>query len=350
MFKNKKFFASLVAFTFAINTIGFASTVSSVQVVDSDVPMGFSLPMGVFSIDENLYVLDTFNNLLRTINDRGKIITVAGNVLMLDQSRFARGFYRNGTIETSLFNRPTSAIVNENGHVFIADSANNAIRVIVDGYTTTLVGGPTADYLNNPTALAFDMDGSILVADSNSHTIKRVSLDGDVTVVAGTPGEFGSTDGEDARFNTPMGIAVGADGTIFVADTGNHLIRVIRDGCVSTLAGTFTTFDDESSDDMFAPIGGFLDGEESMFDMPTGLAIFNDILIVADAANHRIRGVLPNGEVFTIAGNGYSDYVDCYPLNSSFHLPQGLYVQDSQLFIIDTGNNLIRILDLAFLL
>jgi hypothetical protein len=143
-----------------------------------------------------------------------------------------------------------------------------------------------------------------------------------------------------------MGIAVFQDGTIFVADTENHLIRVIENGYVRTLAGTLLFQDDiewdndVDFDDM--PLGSFADGEESGFSLPTGLVLWNDMLIVADTANHRIRGVLPCGYTITIAGNGYAGHFDGPASYAEFHFPRGVYVADDKLFVADTSNNIIR--------
>src|SRR5690349_5574466 len=87
-------------------------------------------------------------------------------------------------------------------------------------------------------ALAADSSGNLYVADTYSHRIRKVSGDGTVSTIAGS-GVFGYLDGkaEETKFGNCYGIAVGEDGTVYASDTSNHVIRVVKDGFVSTLAG-----------------------------------------------------------------------------------------------------------------
>jgi DNA-binding beta-propeller fold protein YncE len=164
-------------------------------------------------------------------------------------------------------------------------------------------------------------------------------------------GTYGHNDGPsgEALFDSPMGLAVCPSGRIFVADTGNHLIRAIENDTVSTFAETLifpgeidwdvpSDFDDE-------PIGGFADGFNAMFSLPAGLALWGDTLIVADSANNSIRAILPTGETITLAGTGYAGYM--YGTTPEFHLPRGVYVLNDTLYIADTGNNVIRAMRLV---
>jgi len=93
------------------------------------------------------------------------------------------------------------------------------------------------------------------------------------------------------------------------------------------------------------PTGGFADseyGKYAMFNMPIGLALWNDVLFVADSMNHAIRIILPTSEVITITGTGSPGYINGFLSESMFHVPQGVYVFGNELIIIDTGNSLIR--------
>jgi len=115
--------------------------------------------------------------------------------------------------------------------------------VIVD----TIAGAPDAGdadgpgrnaRFDGPVGIAVGPDGALYVADSRNHRIRRVAPDGRTTTVAG--GEPGFADGpaSTARFLYPCGVAAAPDGALYVADTGNHRIRVVRDGTVRTLAGS----------------------------------------------------------------------------------------------------------------
>jgi sugar lactone lactonase YvrE len=331
----------------------------------------FNLPHGLVALDGNLLVADTYNNLIRQVNTvTGSSSRLAGMTLAFDDIRFPRGFYRDGAVSQALFNRPHGIAVH-NDRIYIADSHNHTVRTIVDGSTFTLAGTHSPGYtdgrgvlahFNTPTALAVDTSGNIFVADSLNHAIRRIDPEGNVTTVAGTPGIYGHTDGSAAQagFNSPMGIALADDGRIFVADTGNHVIRVIEGGNVSTLAGrrilpeevSFTvTHAIDEWDHSF--LGGYEDsanGLEAQFSRPIGLAFHNGTLIVADSANHRIRAVRPSGEVVTIAGSGESEHKDGPALQATFLFPTNVHIYEGTLFIADGGNNMIRTANIAALL
>src|SRR5690625_4789747 len=135
---------------------------------------------------------------------------------------------------------------------------------------------------------------------------KRDEADGSraqVTDYAGS-GIFSLTNGtlDRAAFRSPERVAIGSDGTVFVADTLNQVIRQIKDGKVSTFSGTTFTMDEAGM-----PEGAFIDGSagESLYDHPKGLAIgLEGEVYIADTGNHAIRKIDSNGTVTTIAGTG----------------------------------------------
>lgn len=320
----------------------------------------FNLPAGVFGgAGGVIYVVDTYNNLIRRIDAGGSVSTVTGAIAATGEFNFPRGFHRDGAAGDALFSRPASGVLCPEGSMYIADSANHSIRVITGGNVYTLAGG-TAGHadgsvaearFNRPSAIARGSCGSLYIADALNHAIRRIDPNGNVTTVAGTPGVSGYADGTGgaAQFNGPMGIAVSPDGTVFVADTGNHLIRAIEDGRVRTLAGTLVFPADMSPDwhdDFYiddAPLGGFADGANgAMFNLPAGLALRGETLIVADSANHRIRAVSPDGRVTTLAGTGEPGYSA-----NAFHTPRGVYIRGNELIIADSGNNMIRALPIS---
>lgn len=189
---------------------------------------------------------------------------------------------------------------------------------------------------SDPFAVAVAPDGRIYVADAgDNNRIRRIERDGGVVTLAGGAGE-GHRDGPRglAAFHTPSGLALAPDGTLFIADTGTHLIRRITpEGVVTTLAGTG------------AP--GFGDGaaHEAMFDGPMGLALRADgTLLVADAYNNRIRAIDPRGMVTTLAGgSGLGAVVDGAAAIARFDTPCGVAVtRDGVVYVTDTGNSAIR--------
>jgi hypothetical protein len=303
----------------------------------------FNLPQSIFAGSDNIFVLDTYNNLIRQFYN-GMVTRFSGDILAYDDWGFAHGFWRDGDLSEALFNRPVDGLICPNDRIFIADAGNNAIRVIDGEGVLTLAIAPleTDEGLNFPSALAMDNDGNLFIADSLNHVIRKIDADGNLTTIAGQIGIYGFAEGaaENSLLDTPMGIALADDGRIFVADTGNNLIRIIENGIVSTLAGSRIVL--PHPDWGFLPAGGFQDGFAARFNQPMGLALWNDILIVADSGNHRIRAVLPTGETITLAGSGYPDYLGGPAHEAALHLPSGVYIVNNTLFIADTGNNAIR--------
>lgn len=180
-------------------------------------------------------------------------------------------------------------------------------------------------------------DGTIFVADAGSaHRIRRIAPDGRVSTLAGgTPG-FRDGVGSAAAFSTPSGLALSPDGTLYVADTGNHAIRrVTPDGLVSTVAGDG------------AP--GFADGpaHQARFNGPIGIAVARDgRILVSDTYNDRIRVIAVDGAVTTIAGSGQPGAEDGVADDASFDTPTGLALDArGNVYVADTGNGVVRIVD-----
>jgi DNA-binding beta-propeller fold protein YncE len=215
------------------------------------------------------------------------------------------------------------------GSIYISDGeAGSILKLAEDGTTSVVAGG-----LKTPSAIAFLADGDLVVADTGSHTIKRIASDGAITTLAGTENTPGSGDGAAAAatFNGPIGIAVSEkDGGIYVADTYNDRIRLIRDGQVSTIAGSTRGFADGSS-------------LSAKFDSPLGLAVWQDKLLVADSGNARIRVVEPNGEVWTLAGSGGDGELrNGWLTQATFAVPTAITTDGDRIFVAD--DNAIRVI------
>jgi len=163
-----------------------------------------------------------------------------------------------------------------------------------------------------------DSSGNLYVADTGNQLIRRVTSRNNLGALAGLSGSTGSTDGSNtsAKFDGPQGIAV--VGTyLYVADTANHLIRRITPGgVVTTFAGSGTA--------------GFLnhdtDAKLAQFNNPSGVAVDRTgNLYVADLKNHRIRKITPGGEVTTLAGTADSSgSADGEGTAATFDGPQGI--------------------------
>ena len=214
----------------------------------------------------------------------------------------------------------------KNGVLFVSDGANGKIWRISEG------GGPEvfAEGLNTPSAIAFDSTGDILVADTGSHTIRRVAIDGKgVGLVAGVENSAADSDGPalSSTFNGPVGIAVCHDDAVYVSDTYNDRIRVVRGERVETVAGGERGFADGI-------------GRDAKFDTPLGIACWHDKIVVADSGNRRIRVVEADGTVRTLAGSGDSELRDGPLLAAAFVNPTALAVSLDGSIVVADGNSL----------
>jgi sugar lactone lactonase YvrE len=201
-------------------------------------------------------------------------------------------------------------------------------------HVTTIAGDGSPLVLSDPFGVAVAADGTIYVADAGeSNRIRKLSPDGSVTTLAGGSEGFADGAGAAASFNTPSALALGPDGNLYVADTGNNRIRKItRDGKVSTVAGDGTA--------------GYVDGPaaQAQFNAPVGLAVSaGGDIYVADTYNDVIRMITTEGEVTTIAGGGAPGYADGEQKVALFDTPSGIIVvEDKSLIVADTGNRRLR--------
>jgi sugar lactone lactonase YvrE len=187
--------------------------------------------------------------------------------------------------------------------------------------------------LSDPFGVVIADDGTIYVADGGeSNRIRKISPDGNVTTLAGGSEGFADGAGTSASFNTPSALALGADGNLYVADTGNNRIRKITPaGQVSTVAGDGTA--------------GYVDGPaaQAQFNAPIGLSVSTGgDIYVADTYNDVIRMITTEGEVTTVAGGGTPGFADGEQKVALFNTPSGIIATDSSLVVADTGNRCLR--------
>jgi len=213
-----------------ITTVGVVSTFAGNGVqgyVDASNAANaeFNGPGGIaFDAQDNMYVADRGNNLIRKITSAGVVSTFAG------KTTAPTAGYANATGTSAAFNAPNGVAVDKNGNIYVADEGNSAIRKITSaGVVTTIAGGPSLpDLLNYPAAIAVDKQGNFFILDEGGRVLEYTTANVLYTLAGSlnSPGLVNGP-GSAAKFNNPQGIAVDANGNIFVADKNNNCIREI---------------------------------------------------------------------------------------------------------------------------
>ena len=239
----------------------------------------------------NVYIADTLNCEIRKMTSGGAVTTLAGSPSLC---AFPQWGNANGVGPAAEFAWPNGVAVDGSGNVYVADTYNDEIREVTSAGTVTTFAG-TGSNFNSPFGLTIDGAGNLYVADTGNDTIRKITPAGAVSVFAGSTGVAGSQDGTGlaATFSGPQAITIDSGGNLYVADTGNNIIRKITpSGSVSTLAGT-------------AGVIGSVDasGSNAEFNHPTGITVDGSgNLYVVDAWNYTIRKVTPAGVVTTLVG------------------------------------------------
>ena len=326
----------------ATNSAGTATShaVSLTVVIASNPTIG-GFPDGVaIGTDGKLYVSVISLNLsspfsgIRQIDANGSVTTLAGGS--------TEGLV-DGTGAAAKFHSPAGIALDSSGNLFVADTGNHAIRSVSSaGVVTTLAGSGLSGFadgtgaaarFNRPQGLAVGANGNIYVADTGNHAIRVITPGGVVTTLAGRPSSgFVNGPVASAKFSTPQGIAVDTSGSVFVADTNNDAIRVISvAGIVSTLAGGTSGFVDGT-------------GTTASFKGPQSLVLDgNGNVLVSDGFNYVIRRISPASVVTTWVGNGSPGFVNGTGAAARFNYPRGLVLDSSgNLFVGDILNQAVR--------
>jgi sugar lactone lactonase YvrE len=267
-----------------------------------------SRPSGV-AIDSmgNLFIADTLNNRIRLVSTSGQISTYAGNGNcdkgdddppgQDDNSRSAN-IGDGGKATNALLCAPTGLTVDRIGNLYIADTGHNRIRkVSPSGIISTIAGtgssgsngdgGPaTSAALAGPTGLALDVAADLFVADTGNNKVRVVNTGGMISTFAGTGSSGFAGDGgpaTSAKLAGPTGLGIDPGGNVYVSDTKNNRIRVIKmAGAIATYAGTGVK-------------GYFGDGgpaTSAQMNDPTGTVIADGThLYFSDTGNQRVRAI-----------------------------------------------------------
>ena len=298
--------------------------------------------------------LDLFGRLL-IVEEAGRRVRMAGTsgALLTVAGTGQPGVSGDGGVAVNAaLNDPVDVAVDSRGRTWIADYLGNHIRrVSFDGHISTAAGDGSPGFagdggwaslarLNRPRGLAADPYGGVYIADSRNHCIRLVDAAGKIATVAGNGvrgycGDFGLA--ELASLDSPAAVAISSGGSLYIADTGNNVIREVRpDGVIRTVAGTGA-----------AGFGG--DGGPAVqgaLDRPAGVALDGDgNLVIADTGNHRVRLVGRDGILWTIAGTGDPGFVGdgLHAVDARLHTPSAVAAAaDGTIYVADLGNNRIR--------
>ncbi len=245
---------------------------------------------------------------------------------------------------------PSQVTAAPDGSFYIADIGNERVRRVSSlGIITTVAGtgahgfdgdgGPAVDaQLSSPADVAVGPDGSLYIADALNNRIRRVGPEGIITTFAGTGDGGWSGDGAPAtaaQIDVPEGVAVGPDGSVYIAE-GARVRRVGPDGIITTVAGDSVQ---GSSGD-----GGLATAAE--LSEPTDVAVGSDgAVYITDLSADRVRRVGPDGIITTVAGTGEVGFSgDGGPATTAqLYFPQAIAVgSDRSLYIADVINSRVR--------
>jgi sugar lactone lactonase YvrE len=299
---------------------------------------------------ENIYLADYGGHKVWYIPSGGSPSIFAGST----------SGYVDGAAGSAKFNGPSGVAVSSDGAtVYVTDYGSSKIRKINGGTVTTLAGGTHGAWVDGasnvarffyPSGIAIDRTETVLfIGDKLTHRIRVVTIaTGAVTTLAGGAsssvggsGAYADGTGSNASFNSPLGVCVGLDNSVYVADSANHRIRKVTypEGVVTTVAGS--------------GVGGFSNalGTAARFLYPYGLAMDSyGILYVADKDNKRIRQITASGNVTTFAGTGTNTNVDnANRLLATFVQPTGVVVNSSRtsLYVTQTVTPAVRKITLS---
>ena len=297
-------------------------------------------PRGIaFSPDGGLYVAQSSRAQIQRIAPDGSFSTVAGSG--------NQGFGGdNGPATEASLRFPSGVAVAADGTTYIADADNNRIRKVDPGGTITTVagdgtrgstgdGGPAVEAsLSNPRQVALGPAGDLFIADSGNSLVRRVDAGGVISSFVGSTFRQPPPTVAVASFSTPSALAFDGAGDLYITEEFGSRVTVIRssDLSVETLSGT--------GESGFRGDGGA--ANEARLNMPLGIAVGGNTVYIADTQNHRVREVV-NGTIQTIAGTAHLSGDGGPATDATLDDPSGVSLDTAgNLYIADTGNSAVR--------
>jgi sugar lactone lactonase YvrE len=316
-----------------------------------DLPLAFPGKVLADEKGDRLFVADSNHNRV--------VVTRLDGTLLYTVGSGARG-RRDGGFEEASFDNPQGLALDpsDNSTLYVADTRNHLLRrVDLKGRTVETAAGTGAqsrDYslrggpaLTTPLSSPWDLalaGRSLYIAMAGPHQIWKLDLDTrEVSLYAGTgrearndgkrTGEF--DDPAVATFAQPSGLAYG-DSTLYVADSESNIIRAVAGERVRTLAGgDLFEFGDRDGE-----------GDDVRLQHPLGVAFVGGRLYVADTYNHKLKVLDPRTRrVSTFAGTGGAGQAD--GARAEFYEPGGLSAARGRLYVADTNNHAVRVVDLS---
>jgi trimeric autotransporter adhesin len=328
-------------YTFAGNGItGYTDSLGVPANAEFNHPWGLAMDRA-----GNFFVADYVNSAIRKISAAGVISTYAGTT--------TRGYGGDGAAATAaMMQRPASLALDNAGNLYIADAADNRIRKVdTGGIISTVAGTGAAGYtgdgaaavaatFNTPTGIAIDNGGNLYVADSGNNVVRKINTAGIISTIAGTGTGGYTVDGGQALSATlygPVGVAIDKAGNLFIAEHTNNVVRKINtSSIISTFAGTGAP---GKGDDYVPATSSALQAPNSIAFDTAGNAY------ITDEDNSRVRQV-KQGIILTLAGSGHIGYSgDGGPaLEAELYRPMGLVVDSlNNIYISDFINSVVRV-------
>ena len=289
----------MVSRTGIITTIAGTGTAGSNGDGGAATSAQLNSPFGVsVDISGNMYIADYYNSKIRKVTSTGIITTFAGGG---DSGSSGNG----GAATSARLHNAWGVSLDISGSVYIADLGNHKIRKVTStGIITTIAGTGTAGssgdggaatsaQLYYPAEVSVDISGNVYIADSDNHKIRKVTSTGIIATIAGTGTAGSSGDGgaaTSAQLNSPTGVSVDVSGSVYIAEFGDHKIRMVTStGIITTIAGTGTP---GTSGD-----GGA--ATSAQLRCPSGVSVdISGIVYIADWYFSKIRMVVPLSQLF----------------------------------------------------